>query len=173
MAERHRLFFSLDPDPEVRHEIERLQRRIAGHGRAVRPEQFHLTLAFLGMQQTEVIPKLKNMARSLEFEPCLLELDKIGRFRNGGILWLGPSVAPPELLRFQQALVEGIESLGVDRDRKPWAPHITLYRRLRKPPGIMAPDPVKWRLRGFTLIESVGVRNGVEYRCLGRWNASQ
>ena len=68
-------------------------------------------------------------------------------------------------------LVGALLDAGIGYDRKPWTFHLTLYRKLRKAPGIMDPVAIDWALDGFSLIESVGVKNGVEYHALGRWQA--
>ena len=169
MSSRHRLFFALDPPDRVRRQVHVLQQRTGAEGRVVKPEQFHVTLAFLGMQPGDVIPKLCTIASMLTFEPCTVVLDRLGSFRRSGVLWLGTNTIPDPLRDFQQSLIEGVESAGIDRDRKEWKLHLTLYRRLRKPPSIMEIVPVAWPLDGFSLIESVSVNNGVEYHRQGHW----
>ena len=169
MSSRHRLFFALEPPDQVRHQVHVLQQRIGAEGRAVKPEQFHVTLAFLGMQPGDVIPALCTIASTLTFEPCTVVLDRLGSFRRTGVLWLGAKTIPAPLRDFQQSLIEGIESAGIDRDRKEWKLHLTLYRRLRKPPSIMDIVPLVWSLDGFSLIESVSVKSGVEYHRQGHW----
>jgi 2'-5' RNA ligase len=171
MTDRRRLFFALEPADAVRREVHRVQQALAVQGRAVIPEQFHVTLAFLGMQPAEVIPVLQSMASRLVLPECTILLDRIGRFSRTGVLWLGASDIPPGLDAFHLSLVEGLERVGVDRDRKPWEPHLTLYRRLRKPSPIMPDVRVVWPLDGFSLIESVSVKSGVEYRNHGQWRA--
>ena len=98
-------------------------------------------------------------------------LDQLGSFRRTGVLWLGASTIPAALQDFHQSLIEAIESSGIDRDRKQWKLHLTLYRRLRKPPPIMEIVPVTWPLDGFSLIESVSVKSGVEYHRQGHWKS--
>ena len=171
MNRRHRLFFALEPDDRVRDQVHAIQRRFDGDGRAVKPEQFHVTLAFLGMQPSMVIPELCGIASTLSFEPCSVRLDQLGSFRRSGVLWLGASFVPGVLQDFQQSLIEAIEQTGIDRDRKEWKFHLTLYRRLRNPPRIMDTVAVDWPLDGFSLIESVSVNNGVEYHRQGHWKS--
>lgn len=169
MKRRRRLFFALEPTNPVRKQVRAIQRGLDGDGRAVKPEQFHVTLAFLGMQPSERIPELCGIASTLSFESCTVTLDRLGSFNRAGVLWLGASVIPEVLRDFQQSLIDAIESGGIDRDRKPWKFHLTLYRRLRNPPRIMETVPVTWPLNGFSLIESVSVNNGVEYHRQGHW----
>lgn len=171
MSKPHRLFFALEPDPAVRQQVESLQKGLEVEGRAARPHQFHVTLAFLGMQQAELIPDILGIASKLSFEPCRIVMDQVSRFKRSGVLWLGASEVPAALMDFQSSLVGGLLDAGIGYDRKPWKFHLTLYRKMRTAPVIMHPVEIEWRLKGFSLIESVGVKNGVEYHPVGRWQA--
>ena len=171
MSKGHRLFFSLEPGRNVRQRLEQVQQSLGVSGRAANPAQFHATLAFLGMQQADVIPEIRDIASSLSFEPCRIVLDHFGQFRRVGILWMGASEMPAALLEFQNALVGTLLEAGIGHDRKAWRFHVTLYRKLRKPSSIMDPVAIEWPLNGFDLIESVSVGNGVEYHSIGHWKA--
>lgn len=171
MSKGHRLFFALDPDPNVRQQVAAVQHSLDVAGRAARPHQFHVTLAFLGMQRTELIPEILHVASGLSFEPCRVVMDQLGCFRRAGVLWLGASEIPSPLKEFQSALVGALLDAGIGYDRKPWKFHLTLYRRLRNPPPTLGPVAIEWALSGFELIESVGSKNGVEYHSIARWKA--
>ena len=171
MSKPHRLFFALVPDDTVRKRVERLQCSLEANGRPARPHQFHVTLAFLGMQAPELIPEILGVASGLKFEPCSVVMDRLGRFKRAGVIWLGASEPPPALARFQDRLVGALLDAGIGHDRKPWKFHLTLYRKMRTGPPIMDPVAIEWPLNGFSLIESVGVKNGVEYHEIGHWKA--
>jgi 2'-5' RNA ligase len=170
-AKSHRLFFALNPDERARTRVHRFQQSLGGNGRAVPPANFHVTLAFLGMQQPEVIPEVCAIASRLTFKPCQVVLDQLGQFRKAGVVWLGASRVPDVLADFQQTLVEALLDAGIGYDRKPWKYHLTLYRKMRIPSRIMDPIEIKWWLNGFSLIESVSVNRGVEYHSIGQWQA--
>ena len=171
MSKGHRLFFAVVPDEDIRQRLERVQQGLAVSGRAARPDQFHATLAFLGMQQPAVIPEIHQIASRLRFQSCRILMDRCGQFSRAGVLWLGANEVPSVLLDFQNTLVGALLEAGIGHDRKPWKFHITLYRKLRKPSPIMDPVAIEWRLNGFDLIESVSVGNGVEYHSIGHWKA--
>lgn len=170
---RHRLFFALVPDAAVRQHLSDLQRRLGIEGRAVSPPNLHVTLAFLGMQEAAVIPRVCDIAAGLAFPACRVVLDCLGQFGRGRVLWLGTKSIPEPLRDFQQSLVSNLTAAGIGHDPKPWQFHLTLYRRLRMPPPTLGPVAVAWRLAGFELIESVGVRSGVEYHSIGQWKAAE
>jgi 2'-5' RNA ligase len=170
--QRHRLFFALVPPPEVRRQAEDVQNALAVGGRAARPAQFHVTLAFLGLQPATLIPDIIGVAAGLQFERCRVVMDHLGQFGRAGVLWLGARQVPEKLAAFQHQLVGGLLDAGIGYDRKPWKFHLTLYRKMRTPPPTMAPVAIEWSLDGFSLIESVGVKNGVEYHEIGHWTAT-
>jgi 2'-5' RNA ligase len=168
---RKRLFFALNPGDHVRARIAGIQQTLGVEGRAVPPANFHITLAFLGMQEASVIPRVCEVASGLVFEPCELTLDQVGRFKRARVLWLGASAVPRCLAAFQQGLVDALLAAGIGYDRKPWKPHLTLYRKMRTYPPIMDSVEVRWRLNGFSLVESVSVNRGVVYHDIESWNA--
>ena len=150
-----------------------MQRSLGVEGRAVSPPNLHVTLAFLGMQEAAVIPQVCAIAARLAFPTCRVVLDRLGQFGRGRVLWLGCSTLPEPLHSFQQSLVTELTAAGIGHDPKPWQFHLTLYRRLRMPPPTLGTVAIEWALHGFELIESVGVKSGVEYHSIGRWKAAE
>ena len=171
-SRKHRLFFALEPDDAVRNAVGRLQRTLGVDARPVPVANFHVTLAFLGMQNAAVIPVVCDVASRLTFPSSEVVLDSLGRFKRAGVLWLGASEVPAVLQQFQQALVDGLLEAGVGYDRKPWKFHLTLYRKMRTPPPTMDSVAIRWHLNSFSLVESVSVRSGVEYHRMGHWKAA-
>lgn len=171
MSTGHRLFFALVPGRATRNRIETVQKSLAVSGRPAKADQFHATLSFLGMQRPAAIPLICDIASHLDFTPCRVVLDRLGRFRRAGVLWLGVSQVPPALAEFQNSLVSALLDAGIGHDRKAWQFHVTLYRKLRKASPIIHPVAIEWDLNGFELIESVTVGSGVEYHSIGHWKA--
>jgi 2'-5' RNA ligase len=167
----HRLFFALVPDERVRAEVARIQSGLGAAGRAVPPPNFHVTLAFLGLQPTAVIPEICALAGRLQLEPCRVVMDEVGRFPRAGVMWLGASTLPDPLRRFQQDLLAALEAAEIGHDPKPWTFHLTLYRRLRKPFPTLPSVAIEWAISGFDLVESAAARKGVEYHSIGYWSA--
>ena len=168
----HRLFFALQPNDTVRRAVSAAQQACGAQGRAVPSANFHATLAFLGMQDAAVIPRVCEVANSLSFEPCEVTLDRFGRFKRAGVLWLGAGRIPESLAAFQHDLVDALLAAGIGYDRKPWKFHLTLYRKMRTVPPTMAPVAIQWPLEGFSLVESVSINRGVEYHDIASWKAS-
>lgn len=169
----HRLFFALNPSEEVRRAVGVVQQKCGVDGRPVPPANFHVTLAFLGMQEAQLIPTVCGVANGLSFEPCKVKLDHIGRFKRAGVLWLGASEVPDSLVAFQHDLVGALLAAGIGYDRKPWKLHLTLYRKMRTAPPTMEPVEVSWPLNGFSLVESVSAGRGVVYHDIASWKAGR
>ena len=120
MTKKHRLFFALEPDQKSGGKIYAVQKKLACSGRMIPTERIHVTLAFLGQQAPEMIPQLCEIASRLNFEPCMLVLDRLGTFRRVSVLWLGATVIPASLRDFHQALLSELEKAGIGFDRKAW-----------------------------------------------------
>jgi 2'-5' RNA ligase len=165
---RRRLFFALWPDDATRQAIVRATRRAvrACGGKPTPRENLHVTLAFLGPINAE------DLARIEAFEPpprapFELTLDQLGFWAQARVLWLGPTEAPAALRALERELWDRLVALGFERERKPYAPHVTLARKAR---GVSADvEAVVWPVGAIALVESkTGPRNS-RYTALRSW----
>jgi 2'-5' RNA ligase len=125
-----RLFVGIDiPDD--------LRRRIAGYAetlrdiapgvRWVQPETLHVTLKFIG--ETQLVEQIKSALARVEAAPFEITFRDVGFFtpRQPRVFWIGvhASEALPELAaRIDLATA----SRGIEREEKPYKPHLTLAR---------------------------------------------
>jgi len=168
-SESLRLFFALDPPAGVRQRVAALQRFMDFPSRAVPPANFHITLAFLGQVASERLPELKGLAQQCPLPAGVLELDCLGGFPRAGVAWLDCSYIPLELVAFQQDLVLHLEALGFRSEARPWRPHLTLYRKMRKPFATIPFEAINWPVDSFCLMQSRPGKDGPQYRSLGHW----
>ena len=154
-----RLFFALPLPPELRDALGRWQQD-RGPARWVRPEDLHLTLAFLGERPAEVLPALEALAalvapRHGAFSLRTARLGGFPREERTRILWLGLEPCPV-LETLAEDLRGALASGGQAFDAKPFRAHITLAR-LRQPRPLAtftSPPPATFAAEGFTLFES-------------------
>jgi len=150
-----RLFFALWPSPGLQRDIAAAaaaQIRNAGvTGRVARTEGLHLTLLFLGQVS---VPAFS------------LSLDYVDSFAKARVLWLGPRKAPEALGLLARALRERMTAAGIEFDRKPLVPHVTVMRDLSRAPKPTALAPLAWAVDGFALVESAP---GSRYHVVSHW----
>lgn len=149
--------------------------------RWVRPNQFHLTLAFLGETAADRAPALAQALREkLEQEGGFrAHFSALGTFPNAGpirTLWLGLEPAV-RFVRLAELVQDGLRVASVDSDDKPFRSHVTLARcdpswspKLRSDISAAA-DGLGERLAGLsfacdrvTLLSSVLGPGGPAYR---------
>jgi 2'-5' RNA ligase len=163
-AESLRLFYALWPDDDTRDALTRLQAHVTG--KRSRPENLHLTLAFLGEQPVSLLPVLESLMHELPSEPIALVIDKFGYFRRAEIAWAGPSEVPLLLTELHRSLQEELRSKEIFfDDTAQFRPHVTLARKAAPLEAIAFP-PLSWKADRFTLVQSTTSPSGVEYRIL-------
>ena len=136
-----RLFAALPLDEEGKKAISAYRRdleKLGVTGNFTRPENLHITLAFLGEQ-----PEWESAAEALEqveAETGVLLLDRLDTFGRGNILGLSPTEDAP--VRPLAASVESaLRDAGFALEKRRFRAHITLCRELRAPKGTVLPPP--------------------------------
>ena len=66
-------------------------------------------------------------------------------------------------------LWERLLPLGIEREERPWRPHFTLVRRVRRPPPKLTIPAVRWSCDRLALVESVSGPDGLHYTPLAEW----
>ena len=166
---RRRLFFALWPDAATRQAIVRATRRAVREcgGKPTPQANLHVTLAFLGPVDAADLARVA----ALEPPPCApfeLVLDRLGYWERARVLWLAPREAPAALRALERDLWDRLVALGFERERKPYAPHVTLARKAR---GVAADvDRVVWPVGGIALVESQTGPRHSRYSVLESWS---
>lgn len=169
MAHR-RLFFALWPSPGLQREIAAsaatLARKAGVTGRTPRTEGLHLTVLFLGQVKPEAEVSLYEAAAGVVTPGFSLTLDRMDSFAKAKVLWLGCREAPGALGLLARALRERVAAAGIEFDRKPLVPHVTVMRDIDRPPQPSALAPLAWAVDGFALVESAA---GSRYHVVSHW----
>lgn len=141
-------------------------------GKPVAIENWHMTLAFLGMVEEESMPCYQQAASGLAVSPFTLQLDSCGYFKRAGVAWLSCRHVPAELRQLVDSLQDGIPHCGFQREARPWQAHMTLVRKARHAPLCQPAGIVDWPVSDFCLVESRTCAEGVQYQVLQRWPLS-
>jgi len=169
-----RLFFALCPDEPTRDAIYRASRNLAQNsgGRPIPPEQFHITLAFLGSVQSELEPRVAALAEGTAAEvdagPFSFELDELGYWPSSKVIWYGCSRTPEALHGLAMELRRRLQSAALPPAPGKFTPHVTLARWVRKASLIAPAQRIPWEAREFVLMRSETLANGVRYTPLAR-----
>lgn len=139
----------------------------------------HITLQFVGDWPTERTPQLAAAA-SFPWAPFTVDVSGVGAFpdrRHPRLLWAGVEHSQP-LLELVTALAARLGPLGVERESRPFRPHISLGRvAAGASPGSWAAGPsFSWgriEVREFCLYETVAGQPPAErYQVRARFPAT-
>ena len=166
-----RAFYALAPTETVRQQLAQLGRDVArrSRGRAVAPENAHLTLAFLGDVATAALPALQSIGTRLSPTGFVLEFDSLGAWRASGVAWVAPSSLPAALPALHAQLAQALVDAGFAHETRPFRAHVTLARRCLQPVPRARCAPIIWPVDRLLLIGSELRSEGPLYRELGAW----
>ena len=188
MTDSIRTFIAIDVPPDSKEALATLTQTLNARGlsgvRWVNPSGIHLTLKFLGNIPPTMTPRILDSLKlaSQSHSPFNLSLGRLGVFpspNNPRVLWVGLNGDLTPLARLQTSVEEHCCALGLDPDRRPFAPHLTLGRVRRSLPQLQrdlvraalqdesAVDAPQWPVHEIHLIHSTLTPQGAIYRSLG------
>lgn len=146
------------------------------------PDSLHLTLAFLGELDDERLDAATQaaIAAASTAPPFTLMVAGLGIFGPPSaprVLWCGVGGDVPTLLRLQDALADRLEAAGFPRERRPFAPHLTLAR-FKQPLDPAAPQRLSailanpsvaktpFTVDSLSVMKSELLRPAARYTCL-------
>lgn len=155
-----RLFLAVPIDDEVRHGLAAfLDRSLDGGripGKPVRPENWHVTLRFLGTSSREQADRVAGfLAERLTTAPFTMSFAGLGAFPNASraaVLWLGIDRGSEELAELAELCDEAAEGAGFAANDRPFHAHLTLAR-LRPKQDV---NRLVERFPAFPLTQTVG-----------------
>ncbi len=130
-----RLFVALSLPSAVKTQLSFLSGGIPG-AKWVPPENYHLTLRFIGEVEGWQAEEVDEALAGIRARPFELSLRGVGTFEKGGrisALWVGAE--RNDGIAFLQAKVEtALQRIGLEPERRRFAPHVTLARTDRAAP---------------------------------------
>ena len=167
-----RLFFALWPDESLRERLAiRLPALVTGvRGKPQRPDQWHVTLEFLGAVPADRRPAVRAAATATRGEPFTVVFDLLDHWRRPQVYCLVASATPAPLARFVSGLRAALFAEGFVPELRDYRPHVTLARKVRAAPGASLSEPIAWTADRFALVRSVSDAAGSRYEPLDWWN---
>ena len=131
-----RTFIALELPPGLKQVLADLQQDMRSRTdcvRWVKPEHIHLTLKFLGPTEESLVEPIGTMLSNLakDAAPFRTNVAGLGAFpnpRNPKVIWVGMPGEQRDLLQFQQQLEDALALVGFAKDKRSFAPHLTLGR---------------------------------------------
>jgi RNA 2',3'-cyclic 3'-phosphodiesterase len=123
-----RLFTALEIPPPVAQSLAALRGGVPG-ARWIEPDNYHLTLRFIGDVDRAVARDIATMLGGVERRPFDLQLDGLssfgGRKPRAVVAGVGPSAPLYELQSEHERLMQRI---GLEPEGRKYTPHVTLAR---------------------------------------------
>ncbi len=169
-----RLFLAVALTDEVRHGLAAFlsERVVRLPGRLSPPDNWHLTLRFLGttkaLQRDRI---LEFLDEHLVVEPFTLGFTELGAFpkpSRATVLWLGIGTGADGVAAMAAVCEEAAISAGFEPEDRPFHPHLTLSR-IRPPVSVdgivdqAGAFPLKMEVDRLTLYRSHLSRDGATY----------
>ena len=166
-----RLFVALDLDEAARRACAAAAASLRSSGveaRWVAPENYHITVAFLGGVDAERVDDVQRIlartaSRARAFD---VGIEIVGAFpneRRAHVIWAGPRRPVPEFGATCRAVREGLSELGFALDATHDDAHVTLARAA----GVRLAPPTfhgaQLRVRSIALYESFTEPRGARY----------
>ena len=167
-----RVFFALWPDDDVRKKMVNTFKQSPQskfEGRLMQPENLHLTLHFIGNVSAEKLACLDQAAQTVKIKPFELALSSYGHFDKAKIFWMGCRVIPQSLNDLHKRLAEAFSNCDFNIDKRVYAPHVSLMRKISMPGECVDFEAVKWKINEFVLVESMSIEAGVKYKVIRRY----
>ncbi len=150
-----RLFIALWPGPRVRQALAACRDRTPWPAGAspTATDKLHLTLHFIGSvplaRLAEIVTALQVPVRAFE-----LHLDVAEHWR-GGLAVLRPRTVPRPLHQLHADLAAALLRQAMPVERRAFRPHVTLARRSAASQPLASAEPVRWRVTGYALVQSM------------------
>ncbi len=124
------------------------------HG--VPPQNYHLTLAFLGEVAVSQRGALQQIGASLRAPGSTITFDAYEYWREPRVIVAAARETPAAFLALWSGLHRALQSSQAAPRFQPSPPraHVTLARKVVQAPVLQAMSPVRWSARSFSLVNS-------------------
>jgi 2'-5' RNA ligase len=129
-----RCFIAAWPDQVTRNRLQQVVTTLAAQlpeARLVQARNLHLTLAFIGSLDEPAARRVASAAADLAELTFDWTIDAIGWFARSRVAWAGGAATAAMGAVVARARAR-LDEIKLDYDRKPFVPHVTLFRNVRR-----------------------------------------
>ena len=172
-----RLFIAVNFSDDVKSSILKIQERLRSQttkGSFSRPENLHLTLAFLGETQEEKLELLFNIIKEIHSPSFDVVFNHSGCFTHSRkeLWWIGAdtdNAGLPLLRAIHEQLIVRLEEEGFPVDKRPFNAHVTLGREIKHESPIVLDCPeISVGVDHISLMKSEHIKGVLTYTELFR-----
>jgi 2'-5' RNA ligase len=154
-----RLFFALWPDALSRARLAEAAAALRlKDGRAVPPQNYHLTLAFIGEVAKSQVAVLQQIGCAQRASGFTITIDAYEYWAEHEVVVAVAREPPPALAQLWMQLRENLmphhAALNLSRRQPPLRAHVTLARKVAQAPVLQAMSSFCWSARSFSLVRS-------------------
>ena len=133
-----RVFIGIGFDENTKRYLKDIQRMVkneAKSGNFTHYHNFHLTLRYIGEVNEKTLNQLKKILdiTARQTSPFFFKIGDISMFRkgNGFIVWSKIISEVNALNNLYKKLESILQTIGIDKEIRPYTPHITLGKKIR------------------------------------------
>ncbi|HUG74332.1 MAG TPA: RNA 2',3'-cyclic phosphodiesterase [Acidimicrobiia bacterium] len=171
-----RVFLAVPLADETRHALAAAIRQALPDGvpgRPVRPQEWHLTLRFLGEVDAPTLDRVMAAMDGADLGPRFtIRLSGLGAFPKASaaqVLWVGMMEGAERVTLLAERADEALVAAGLEPQDRPYRPHLTVTR-LRPSESVRhlidgaGTIDVRWKVDRVVLYETRLRRGGAKYR---------
>jgi len=172
----NRLFFAVTLSPDLTQELLELQQRYSAFDcKPVPPENFHLTLSFLGNLSDKLLEQIIDGVQAPDIAPFTSTPASLVYWQKSSLLALLVNDKGGLLARCKRHLEQQLAGLNLFHyDKRAFTPHITLFRQLESPPPLIEVELTNQiQVDQVHLMHSHSLRGRVIYQSIEQWSLQQ
>lgn len=158
-----RVFIAIDLPAEIRQRIGDCQKVLAtseSRLSLVNPEMAHITLKFIGEVMPMMAERISNELDRVLFAPFEMTVEGISgdNRHRPRVIWANVS-DEGACARLARKVEEQLFRLGIERERRPFTPHVTLARVKRFHPSLLkAVEEISQTRLGSARVEGIALK---------------
>jgi 2'-5' RNA ligase len=171
-ADGVRLFFALWPSAPVRAVLAAAGAALSplASARHVPRENFHLTIAFIGMVRLPALERVRRIGQSVRAPACTIEFDTYEYWPKPEVVVAAARMISLPLQALWDDLHRDLAADGFELRVKQLRPHVTLLRHVKQSPQLPEFPRFAWRARDLCLYRSETGANQPIYTVLDTWS---
>ncbi|MDH7593894.1 MAG: RNA 2',3'-cyclic phosphodiesterase [Methanomicrobiales archaeon] len=161
-----RIFIAIDLPTEIKRQIGECQKALAlseSRLNLVNPEMAHITLKFIGEVMPEMAERVSSELDSISFSPFEMIVEGISgdNRHRPRVIWANVSDGGV-CARLANEVEHRLLRLGIERERRPFTPHVTLARVKRFHPSLLkAVDEISQRMLGVARVDGIVLKQSM------------